>query len=238
MGVSIWTSETLRHAAAVTAARPLMIAAAAVLAIINFTERIVVLPDVLVVRVDLESLIIGCASLVELAHLLVADPEIVPRLRVRRIEFRGLLPPENGLSPEPLVRDVDAERHLRFRVRAPVGIERHRDGQQGRHEKCAPHNPHQDSLTIARSPHEDDPFGTLASPGLQGDSARLLPGRPRRILRASIRPARFSPPLSGTRRARWAAEMCAGVDRVAAPPVDPRMLETAVAMAELRPPGD
>ena len=32
--------------------------------------------------------------------------------------------------------------------------------------------------------------------------------------------------------------MCSGVDRVAPPPVDPHALETAVAMAELRPPGD
>jgi DNA processing protein len=32
--------------------------------------------------------------------------------------------------------------------------------------------------------------------------------------------------------------MCSGVDRVVAPPGDPRALETAVAMAELRPPGD
>src|SRR5579864_151323 len=32
--------------------------------------------------------------------------------------------------------------------------------------------------------------------------------------------------------------MCSGVDRVAPPPVDPQALEMAVAMAELRPPGD
>src|SRR5579864_841609 len=136
IGVSIWTSEMLRQAAADTARRPLA-TAAAILPVIDFTEGIVVLPDVFVGGFDLERGVVGLAGLGEQAHLFIADREVIPRFCVRLVELDGLLPPENGFSPETLVRHVDAERDLGLRVRMPVGIDRHRERQQERHEKCA-----------------------------------------------------------------------------------------------------
>src|SRR5262249_25405693 len=99
--------------------------------IIDFLEELVVLPDLRVVRVELQRLLVGLARLVELAFVFVPDRQIVVRRNVGGVELRGLFPAVNRLAPEAALGDVDAEFDLRARVASCVGV-RLRGGQHRR----------------------------------------------------------------------------------------------------------
>src|SRR4029453_8606032 len=87
-------------------------------AVIDFFEEIVVLPDQHVLGIQLDRGVVRLARVVELARMLVSDREIVPGFRVRRIEFDCALPPVLRLTPQPVLRDLDAEIDLFLRPRA------------------------------------------------------------------------------------------------------------------------
>ena len=60
--------------------------------VIDFLEKLVVLTDLSIVRVELDRFLVRLARLVELALVLVGDREIVERRRVGRVELRSLFP--------------------------------------------------------------------------------------------------------------------------------------------------
>src|SRR4051812_31648017 len=77
--------------------------------VIDFLEQFVVLTDLLVVRLELERLLVSLARLFELSFVLVRDREIVVSRGVVRVDLNGALPAIDGFAPQPALRDVDPE---------------------------------------------------------------------------------------------------------------------------------
>jgi hypothetical protein len=77
--------------------------------LVDFLEELVVLADVLIFRCELECLLVGGASLVELALVFVPDREVIVGGRVRRIDLSRPLPAVNRFLPESAVGNLDAE---------------------------------------------------------------------------------------------------------------------------------
>src|SRR5262245_54116406 len=108
-------------------------------AVIDFLEQLVVLADLRVVRFELERFFVGVAGLVEHALVLVGDAEIVVRGGVCRVELDRFLPAVDRFAPEPALRHVDAEFHLRSRLAPRVGkCRRNRSDRKCQNERC-PH---------------------------------------------------------------------------------------------------
>src|SRR5687768_16102493 len=93
-------------------------------AVIDFPEQLVVLLDVRVIRIELESLLIGRAGLFEFALLFVADRQIVVRRGVCRVRLGGAFPMGDRLAPQSEPRNLDSKLDLILRVLAFVGRER------------------------------------------------------------------------------------------------------------------
>src|SRR4029079_3304111 len=136
MGVSIGTSYTSLHALTVSASARLA-TTAAVRAVIDFLEELVILANELVVGLELERALVRLARLLELALVLVRDRQVVERRGVVGVDLRGLLPPVNRFPPEALLRDGDPELDVLLRgfprVLGRRG-RRHRHDEQGRGE--------------------------------------------------------------------------------------------------------
>src|SRR5713101_8228142 len=100
--------------------------------VIDFLEQLEVLSDVGVVGIERERLLVSLPGLGELPFVLVRNREIVERGGVGGIDLDGALPPIDRLTPEALLRDVDAEVDLRLGVGACVGErQRRRHGRDG-----------------------------------------------------------------------------------------------------------
>src|SRR4051812_41611147 len=113
-GVSMGTSKKLVHAL-VNVSRTRLAIVAALRAVIDFFEQIVVLSNQDVLRVERDSFFVGLARVLESAFVLVSNPQVVPGGRVARIRFGRFLPAVDGFFPEAVLRDLDAEVHLRLR---------------------------------------------------------------------------------------------------------------------------
>src|SRR5215831_2455626 len=107
-------------ARAAAAASPALLILRLARAVIDFLEELVVLAYLSVVRLELERLLVRLARFVELPLMLVGDREVVVRRGIGRIDLNCFLPTVNGLAPQPLLCDIDAERHLRARLAARV----------------------------------------------------------------------------------------------------------------------
>src|SRR4051794_39469222 len=70
-------------------------------AVIDFLEQVEILPDFVVVRIQLGRLLVRLARLVELPFVLVGNGQIVEGRRVGRIELDGLFPAVGRFAPEP-----------------------------------------------------------------------------------------------------------------------------------------
>jgi hypothetical protein len=110
-GVSIGTSKEFVHPPC-AARRTRLGIVAALRAVIDFFEEIVVLTDQDVLGVERNRLLVRLARVLEAAFVLVADAQVVPRGGVRRIEFNRLFPAIRRLFPEAILRDLDAELDL------------------------------------------------------------------------------------------------------------------------------
>src|SRR5436190_21781118 len=73
--------------------------------IIDFLEKLVVLFDQRVVRLDFERFLVRDARLFEVAFVLVSNRQVVERLRVLRVDLRGALPAVDGFAPQAALRD-------------------------------------------------------------------------------------------------------------------------------------
>src|SRR5262245_19263261 len=93
-----------------------LLAATTVLAVIDFPEQVVVALVEGVARVELEGFLICLAGVVEPAQLFVPDAQVVPGGRVGWIGLGRPLPAISRFFPEALLRDRDAELHLRLRL--------------------------------------------------------------------------------------------------------------------------
>src|SRR5688500_1518639 len=114
-GVSTGTSTTVAQAEAsrAAAARPrLRLLLLAISLVIGFSEEVVVLLDVEAAGGDLQGLLEGLARARELALLLEGHAEVVQRLGAPGVELDRALEPEARFVPQPLARDLDAERDL------------------------------------------------------------------------------------------------------------------------------
>src|SRR3954465_13611008 len=118
-GVSIGTSKKLVHAL-VNVSRTRLAIVAALRAVIDFLEQIVVLSNQDVLRIECDGFFVRLARVLESPFVLVSNPQVVPGSRVSGIGFRGLLPAVHGFFPEAVLRDLDAEVHLRLRARSCV----------------------------------------------------------------------------------------------------------------------
>src|SRR5262249_8753279 len=133
IGVSTGTSVSdapQPAAAAHTKVRPASASLAFVLllrhAVIDFLEQIVVLPDLRVVRIEFQRFVVRLPGLFELPFVLVRNRQVVVRRGVLRVEFDGFFPAIDRFTPQPALRDVDAEIHLGTGFFAAVGKRRHR----------------------------------------------------------------------------------------------------------------
>src|SRR4029453_16393745 len=115
------------HPAAASATTRLLVATT-VLAVIELSELVVVVLDERVVRLELQGLFVRFARFLEAAELLVADAEVVPRRRVRRIDLDRPLPLRRRVTPEILLGDLDAVLDVLLGFRPLVG-------KQGRRER-------------------------------------------------------------------------------------------------------
>src|SRR3982751_3076384 len=122
-GVSMGTSKKLVHAL-VNVSRTRLAIVAALRAVIDFFEQIVVLSDKDVLRVECDGFFVRLARVFEAPFVLVSNPQVVPGSGVSGIRFRRLLPAVHGFFPESVLRDLDAEVHLRLRARSCVGEHR------------------------------------------------------------------------------------------------------------------
>src|SRR5262249_35952561 len=114
-----------KNASAPTAARPMLrLVFARAGSIIDFLEKLVVLSDLGIVRVELERFFVRFARFLELTLVLVGNREIVVGGGVGRIDLDRLLPPVDRLAPEAALRDVDPEFHLGLRVASRVSPRR------------------------------------------------------------------------------------------------------------------
>src|SRR4026208_1424669 len=118
-GVSRGTWKKLVHPPSAASTTRLAIVAA-LRAVIDFFEEIVVLTNQDVLGIERNRLLVRLARVVEPSLVFVADAEIVPRRCVGGVDFRRLLPPEQGFLPQTTLRDLDAKAHLRLRVGARV----------------------------------------------------------------------------------------------------------------------
>src|SRR3954468_15368113 len=103
-GVSIGTSKKLVHAL-VNVSRTRLAIVAALRAVIDFFEEIVVLTNQDVLRIERDRFLVCLARILESAFVLVANPEVVPRCSIRRIELDRLLPAIHRFFPEPVLSD-------------------------------------------------------------------------------------------------------------------------------------
>src|SRR6185436_5748360 len=122
-GVSMGTSKKLVHPLT-TASRARLAIVAALRAVIDFFEEIVVLANQNVFGIEGERLLIRLARVVETPFVLVTDPEIVPGRGVARIDLGRLFEAVDRLFPETVLRHLVSEVHLRFRVRPGVSVRR------------------------------------------------------------------------------------------------------------------
>ena len=76
---------------------------------IGFPEKLIILTNVHVVGVQLERPFVLFVGEIELARLLVGNPEVVAGACVRRIELYRLLPSINRLAPEADSGNFDSE---------------------------------------------------------------------------------------------------------------------------------
>src|SRR5678815_3458630 len=104
----------------------------AVGAVIDFPEQLVVLLDVLIVRIELQCLLVRLACIGQIALVLVGNREIVVGGGVGRIDIGGAFESRDRFAPQVVLGDVDAELHLLLRL-APTLLRESRYG--GRKEK-------------------------------------------------------------------------------------------------------
>src|SRR5262245_59656010 len=102
--------------------------------IIDFLEKLVVLLDLLIVRLQGEGLFVRRASLIELPLVFVGDRQVVEGRCVSRVDLDGLFPAIDGLAPEPALRDVDSEIDLSLRLAADIRVGGRRHGCAGEDE--------------------------------------------------------------------------------------------------------
>src|SRR5262245_30495102 len=121
MGVSIGTSYTSLHPLTASASARLM-TAAAVRAVIDFLEELVILANELVVGLELERPLVRFPCLLELTLVLVGDRQVVEGRRVVRVDLRGLLPTVNRLPPETSLRDRNSELDVLLRLVSRVSL--------------------------------------------------------------------------------------------------------------------
>src|SRR2546422_242856 len=112
------------HAAANTASARLRLVFPWTRPVIDFLEKLVVLTNLGVVRIELQRLLVRFPRLVELAFVFVPDREVVERGGVRRIELDRPFPPVDRLAPQAALGHTDAEFDLRFRLVAGRGERR------------------------------------------------------------------------------------------------------------------
>src|SRR5262249_55238629 len=144
--------------------------------IIDFLEELVVLPDLRIVRIELERLLVRLARFVELALVLVADREIVVRGGVGRIDLRGFFPAVDRLAPKPALSDADPEFNLRFGVFFRVGRRRRRGQQRGTRDDRDHWPDHRDlPVTIPYLPAEPSKRYAMALPKKPAGFARCRP---------------------------------------------------------------
>src|SRR4030095_11241551 len=129
IGVSIGISMKCVHEAVATTAATLTTVLAK-RAFMDFPEQVVVLLDVLIVRIDLQRLLIGVIRLFEIALLLVGDRQIVPCGGVRGVDVGGALELRDRFTPEIVLRDLDAELHVLLRPLTSIGGEHRRRHRQ------------------------------------------------------------------------------------------------------------
>src|SRR6516165_809312 len=98
MGVSIGTSYTSLHPLTASASARLM-TAAAVRAVIDFLEELVILANELVVGLQLERALVCFARLLELALVLVGHRQVVEGRRMVGVDLVGLLPTVKRFPP-------------------------------------------------------------------------------------------------------------------------------------------
>src|SRR6476619_3071314 len=119
-GVSMGTSKKLVHPLTVVNRTRLAIVAA-LRAVIDFFEEIVVLTNQNVLGIEGDGFFVGLPRVVKTTFVLVTDAEIVPGRGIGRIDLDGFFPTVGRLFPEAVLGHVDAEVHLRLRVRPRVG---------------------------------------------------------------------------------------------------------------------
>ena len=90
-------------------------------AVIDFLEEIKILPNHRVVRVELESLLVSRAGLVQLSFVLVGDSQVVEGGGVGRIDLGGAFPAIDRLPPQSPLRDLDAELDLFLGIAPLIG---------------------------------------------------------------------------------------------------------------------
>src|SRR4029450_1853543 len=101
-GVSMGTSKKLVHP--LTAVNRTRLAIVAALrAVIDFFEEVVVLPNQRVLRIERDRLLVGLARIVETSLVFVANAEIVPGRGVARIDFHRLLPAVGRFFPQTVL---------------------------------------------------------------------------------------------------------------------------------------
>src|SRR5262245_47312585 len=123
MGVSIGISNEFVQATTTTAA-PRLASRLTRRAIIDFLKELVVLFDQRVAGLELERLLVRRSRFRQVAFVFVRDGQIVVRGGVGRIDLGRTLPAVDRLSPQPALRDGDAELHLFLRVRTGVRCKR------------------------------------------------------------------------------------------------------------------
>src|SRR3954465_12534930 len=98
-GVSIGTSKKLVHAL-VNVRRTRLAIVAALRAVIDFFEQIVVLSNEDVLGIECDRFFVRLARVLESAFVLVPNPQVVPGGCVSGIRFGGLFPAIDGFFPE------------------------------------------------------------------------------------------------------------------------------------------
>src|SRR5262249_5559448 len=87
---------------------------------VELREARVIAPDVIVLWIELERLLVFLERPREVAGRLEGDREVVVRARVLRIGRDDFFEPEGGLAPVTLLRDFRAERDLGARGTGPA----------------------------------------------------------------------------------------------------------------------
>jgi hypothetical protein len=127
-------SPTARIRLGSSPSAPFTLLGLAVPLVIGLSEKVVVLLDLTLPRLQLQGLLVRLARTGEVALLLAGHRQVVQRGGVPWVQLHGLLETEAGLSPEALLRDLDAEAHLgragrgHDRATRREGEDRHADG--------------------------------------------------------------------------------------------------------------